>query len=86
MFLQWTKCYCPQKIKNALFGISGEEFGFFVHFKLRDTEFLVLTWAALCGPTNPWNWQWKTKDKHFSFLLVWEGRERGGEKPRASVN
>lgn len=48
----------------------------FAGFKCRDMEFLFLTWAGLCGPTNPWNSQWNAKDKRFSFPFVWEGRGR----------
>lgn len=35
---QWTKCYCPQKIRKALFGISGEEFGFFLFVSNLGTQ------------------------------------------------
>jgi len=84
--IQWRKCYGPQKNQESSLWYLKARVWFFVGFKLSNMEFLFLTWAGLCGPTNPWNWHWNIRDKHFSFLLVWEGRGRGRKNPRASAD
>lgn len=52
--IRWRERYGPQQIRNAFLCNSREHYFRLVcvGFKLKDMEFLALTWAELCSTAN----------------------------------